>query len=127
MENNKVVDINIEHNKRLNHNIAAVGEAILLIWWGVVIMIDPLTIGMGAIGTGLILLGVNVARYLKGIPTKINTTGIGVIALVWGGLDTVFDPSLEISFAMLLIIIGVVSIGSLMARQKIQTSCTDCT
>ncbi len=104
--------------KLRNHNIAAVGEATLLIWWGIVILIDPLTIGMGAIGTGLIFLGVNAARLLSGIPAKASTTAIGIVALTWGVMDTIFDPRLEISFAMLLIIIGVVSIGSLLSRPK---------
>ena len=81
-------------------------------------MVHPLTIGLGAAGTGLILLGVNAARWLKGIPTKGSTTVVGVIALVWGALDTVFDPRFELSFAMMLIVIGVVVIASLLAHPK---------
>ena len=71
----------------VNHTFAAFGEGLLLIWWGVVIVVDPLTIGIGAIGSGLILLGVNAARWLKGIPTKRTTTFVGIVALVWGALD----------------------------------------
>jgi hypothetical protein len=108
----------MENIKTLNHNFAVIGDAALLIWWGIVIMIDPLTIGMGAIGTGLIALGVNAARLLNGVPAKASTTFIGVIALVWGTIDTIFDPRFELSFAILLIVIGLATIASLLARHK---------
>lgn len=106
----------MENIKTLKHNIATVGNGTLLIWWGLVIMIDPLTIGMGAIGTGLIMLGVNVVRLLNGIPPKESTTMIGSIALVWGAIDTIFDPRLEVSFAILMIVIGLARIASLLTH-----------
>lgn len=108
----------MENTKTLNHSFATLGDGTLLIWWGIVIMLDPLTIGMGAIGTGLIMLAVNAARLLNGIPAKGSTTVIGIIALLWGTLDTVFDPRFELSFAMMLIVIGVVAIASLLVRPK---------
>jgi hypothetical protein len=108
----------MENTTTLNHNLATIGNGALLIWWGIVIMFDPLTIGMGAIGTGLIMLGVNAARSMNGIPTKGSTTVIGIIALVWGTLDTIFDPRFELSFAIMLIVIGLVTITSLLIRPK---------
>ena len=102
----------------LNHAIATVGLGLLFIWWSIVIIVGPLTIGMGAIGTGLILLGINLARLLKGIPTLGSTTALGLIALAWGVLETIFDPRWGVSFALLLFVIGVVIIGSLVARPK---------
>jgi hypothetical protein len=108
----------MEDTKMLNHNLATLGNGALLIWWGMVIMIDPLTIGMGAIGTGLIMLAVNAARRLNGIPSKMSTTFIGLVALVWGTLDTIFDPRVELSFAMLLVVVGLTTIASLAARPK---------
>ena len=111
----------MENTNTLNHNFATIGNGALLIWWGVVMMVHPLTIGMGAIGTGLIMLGVNAARLLKGIPTKGSTTIIGTIALVWGTLDTIFNPRFELSFAMMLIVIGLVTIASLLTRTKAES------
>jgi len=108
----------MEAVKSLNHTFAAFGEGLLLIWWGVVMMVDPLTIGIGAIGTGVIFLGVNAARWLNGIPTKRATTVIGIIALVWGALDQAFTLSFESSFAVLLIVTGAVVIGLLLAFPK---------
>ncbi len=106
----------MEDVKTLNHNLATIGNGALLIWWGMVIMIDPLAIGMGAMGTGLIMLGVNAARRLNGIPSKASTTFIGSIVLVWGALDTIFNPRVELSFAILLVVIGLATIASLLAR-----------
>ncbi len=98
--------------------LATIGNGALLIWWGIVIMIDPITIGMGAMGTGLIMLGVNAARALKGIPAKGSTTIMGIIAIVWGALDTIFALDFGPSFAILLIVIGLVTIASLLAKPK---------
>jgi hypothetical protein len=109
-------EIKMENTQTLNRNFSKIGDGALLIWWGIVMMIHPLTIGMGAVGTGLILLGVNAARLLKGIPAKRSTTALGVSALMWGAFDMIFQPHFESSLAMMLIVIGVVSIASLVAR-----------
>jgi hypothetical protein len=108
----------MDTTRTLNHNLATTGNGALLIWWGIVIMVGPLTIGMGAIGTGLICLGVNGVRLLNAIPTKGSTTAVGIIALVWGTVDTIFDPRFETSFAILLIVIGAVVLASLLARPQ---------
>jgi hypothetical protein len=100
----------------LDQTVSKIGDNALLIWWGIVMIVHPLTIGMGAIGTGLILLGVNTARLLKGIPTKRVMVVIGVIAIVWGTLDTVFNLRFEASFALMLIVIGTVSLMASLAR-----------
>jgi hypothetical protein len=108
----------MENVQTLNRIFSKIGDNALLIWWGIVMLVHPLTIGMGAVGTGLILLGVNAARLLKGIPAKSSTTAVGLSALIWGSLDTILHPHFEMSFAMLLIVIGAVSIASLVARPK---------
>ncbi len=108
----------MEDAQTFNRNLATIGNGLLLIWWGLVIIVPPLTLGMGAVGTGLIFLAVNALRWLKGIPTKGSTTALGVIALAWGLLDSVLNPRFEISFAMLLIVIGLVSFSSLWTRAQ---------
>jgi hypothetical protein len=106
----------MDNAKKLNSLFSNLGDNLLLVWWGIVMIVHPLTIGMGAIGSGLILLGVNAARLLKRLPTKRATTVVGVMAILWGALDTVLHPRLEFSFALLLIVIGSVSLAALLAR-----------
>ena len=108
----------MNYSQALNHNLATFGWSALFIWWGISILMDPITIGMSSIGTGLILLGVNAARWLKGIRTKHSTTVVGVVALVWGMLDQVLALHFGPSFAMLLIVIGVIAMVSIPARAR---------
>ena len=108
----------MERMMELEQKFSKIGDALLLIWWGTVMIVHPLTVGMGAIGTGVILIGMNAARMVKGIPAKIWTNAVGVAALAWGILDTVFDPRFEISFAILLIVSGTVSLLFLLVRSN---------
>jgi hypothetical protein len=110
----------MESTKLLKHNIASLGEAVLLIWWGVVLAVNPLTIGIGAMGTGLILLGVNAVRLLKGLHAKSSTTAFGIVSLTWGALDQALRLDFWPSFAVLLIVIGMVQIGYLIAQPRIK-------
>ncbi len=105
------MEIKMNNQENLNHALAAIGWGLLFIWWGVVVLIDPITMGTGAIGTGLILLGVNAARWTKGIPTRASTTTVGITALAWGILDQgriLLGLDGGVSFASFLIVIGVV-------------------
>ena len=106
----------MDYTTALNRIFSKIGDNMLLIWWGMVMIVHPLTIGMGAIGTGVILLGVNAARRLKRIPTKLANTVIGTMAILWGSLDTLFHPRLEVSFALMLIVIGLVPLAAMLAQ-----------
>ena len=96
---------------------------LLLILWGVTALFDFVPAGVGIAGSGLILLGLNAARYLSHIPTKGGTTILGILALVWGGLDLA-RPILPLPFAssdrpivaILLIVYG----GILLARELLR-------
>jgi len=104
--------------EKVNHVIATAGWGLLLIWWGVCFAVGPITIGMSAIGTGLILLGANALRLILGIPRFGSTTVLGVIALVWGALDTTLALRFEASLAVLLIVVGGSMIVSLVPRLR---------
>ena len=108
--------------KTFNRNLARAAWGCLLIWWGVVIIVNPFTIGTGAIGTGIILLSLNVFRWLKGYPTRGSTTQLGLMALLWGLLDQarhILDLPSGISFALLLVVSGIsVLITPLFTRPK---------
>jgi len=105
-------------NQALNRTYATIGWGALFVWWGVSIIIGPITIGMSAVGTGLILLGVNVARWLKGIPINHSNTPLAIVAIVWGLLDHLLHLSFGASTATLLIVIGLVVITSLVIHPR---------
>jgi hypothetical protein len=108
----------MEKEQKSKYIVTVIGWGLLLIWWGVSFAVDPITIGISAIGTGLILLGVYAVCMLLGIPARGSTVALGVVTLVWGTLDTVFRMSFGGSFAVLLIVIGTTMIFSLVPRLR---------
>jgi hypothetical protein len=98
------------NTQTINRYFESIAWGALFVWWGILELVKGLPNGVGAIGIGLILLGLNVARALNRIPTSGFTTFLGLLALVWGGLElasvTIGLP-FEISvLPVLLIVIG---------------------
>ncbi len=85
------------------------------IWWGITELFHFLPAGTGAVGFGLILIGLNAARSLNGVPTSGFTITLGILALVWGGLElagAVLALPFELPvFAILLIVLGVIMLA----------------
>jgi hypothetical protein len=101
----------MSNKKQFSHSVSIVGWGALLVWWGVAIAIDPITLGMCAIGTGLIMLSLNAARLLNGVRTVRSTTIFGIIALAWGALDqarSMLGLPDGVSFALMLVVTGLV-------------------
>jgi hypothetical protein len=98
--------------KNLTRNFDAIGWGALFIWWGISVLVTSLPVGTVAIGTGVILIGVNVARKLSGVPISRFSTTVGILALVWGVLELVgvlLSLPFELPiFAILLIVLGVI-------------------
>ena len=96
----------------LNRNFEAIAWGALFIWWGITVLVPSLPEGIGAIGSGLILVGANVARRQSGIPISRFSTTLGILAIVWGALDLMgvfLNLPFEIPvFAILLILLGVI-------------------
>jgi len=95
--------------KTFNHNLSIFGWGALFIWWGIAVMIEPVTLAMTAMGTGLIMLAVNAARVLRGIRPVRSTTRIGFTIIAWGILDQVrlvLGLPSGLSFALALMVIG---------------------
>ena len=77
----------MEQTKSLNRTYEAVAWGLLLILWGTTILFNFIPFGIGVAGTGLILLGVNLVRSLNHIPAKSDNSVLGILMLVWGGLE----------------------------------------
>lgn len=106
----------------LNRNLEAIAWGTLFIWWGITELVSVLPDGTGAIGVGLILLGLNAVRSLNGIPTSGFSTTLGILALVWGGLElagSVLSLPFELPvFAILLITLGLLLLGREILRSR---------
>jgi hypothetical protein len=107
----------MNNTKNLKHNIKRFGWGSLAIVWGATILFDFIPFGAGLVGTGLVLLGVNIVRSISQLPTKDDNTVLGILALAWGGLELArpllrqLFPSTDLDwaiFAMLLIVWGVI-------------------
>ena len=107
----------MDNMKNLKRNIKRVGWGLLAIVWGTTILFDFIPFGAGLIGTGLILLGVNIARSINHLHMKNDNTILGILALAWGGLELArpwlhqLFPAADLDwviFAILLIGLGLV-------------------
>jgi hypothetical protein len=107
----------MNNSKTLKRNLKRAGWGSLAIVWGGTILFDFIPFGAGLIGTGLILLGVNIVRAINHLQTKNDNTILGILALAWGGLELArpllrqLFPSADLDwviFAILLIGWGVI-------------------
>ena len=113
----------MDNKQSLNSMLETVAWGLLLILWGITILFDFVPAGIGLLGTGLILLGLNGVRSLNGIPTRGDTTIFGILALVWGSLelaDVYLDLPFELSdwaiFAILMIVLGAILLARSLLR-----------
>ncbi len=113
----------MDNERKVNLNFEALAWGALLIWWGLRWwLLVSLPNGIGLLGTGVILLGLNAMRSLNGIPTKGFTTILGILALVFGGLimaSKVLQLSFELPlFEIVLIGLGVFLLASELVRVR---------
>lgn len=102
----------MNNTQTINRNFESIAWGALFIWWGITELIPSLPDGTGAIGIGLILIGVNIARSLNSVPISRFSTTLGILALVWGGLElagVLLSLPFEIPiFAILLMVLGAI-------------------
>lgn len=107
----------MDNTQIIKSKYRTIGWGLLSVLWGFTILFDFIPFGVGLIGTGLILLGMNMMRSFNGLSTKADNTILGILALVWGGLELA-RPSLRLLFeladwdwaifAILLVVLGMV-------------------
>ena len=112
----------MENSQTSNRSLETVAWGAFFIWWGVTELFPFLPHGAGAVGIGLILLGLNATRSRNGIPTSGFTTTLGILALVLGGLElagTALRLPFELPvFAILLIVLGVTVLGRSLIQNR---------
>jgi hypothetical protein len=95
-----------------NRTLQGLAWGAFFVWWGLTELVRSLPEGTGLAGFGLILLGLNAARALNGLPVSPFTVTLGILGLVWGGLELAgFLLSLPFElpvFAILLIALGAI-------------------
>jgi hypothetical protein len=89
-------------NKRLE--TMAWGSFLILLGGFMFIPNEIIRGGWWSIGVGLIMLGLNAARYFNGLKMSGFTTVLGVLSLIGGALDLV--SSYDLDGAVLLIVLG---------------------
>ncbi len=77
----------MENTRKLNPGFETIAWGAFFLVWGITEMFKFLPDGTGAIGIGLILLGLNAARYFNGIAMSGFTITLGILALLWGVLE----------------------------------------
>jgi hypothetical protein len=85
MDNSSPVPGNQDSGKRLlDRQLEGISWALFLIMIGGLWLIPNVPGGLWLIGVGLIMLGLNVARYLKGIRVHAFSSVLGALALLLG-------------------------------------------
>lgn len=102
----------MQDTRTLNKRYETVAWGAFFILLGTTSLIPGVPSGLGTLGIGVILLGLNLARYLSQIPTSGFTITLGIIALVLGAADLLrallrLQVDLPL-FPLLLIVIGVI-------------------
>ena len=106
----------MDNIQTLKRDFDTVAWGAFFIWWGITEVVKTLPEGTGAVGIGLILLGLNAARALNGLPLSRFTTILGLAAFILGALEllgTVLALPFELPiFAILLVTLGVILIAN---------------
>ena len=122
MQSNQTIHGNETHIQNLNRRLEEAGWALFLIMIGGLWLLPegrvPAFVWMA--GAGLIILGVNFARYFAGIRMSGFTVFLGVLALV-AGLGGALDLNLPI-FAALFIIFGLSLLLRALFKRRDETS-----
>ena len=115
----------MDNLQTLNRRLEALAWGAFFVWWGVTELFPSLPEGTGAIGIGVIMLGLNAARSLNGIPASGFTTTVGILALVLGALELsrlVLRLQFELPvFGILLIVLGIVFLAQELTGKRSQS------
>lgn len=105
-EEERIAELKEDEKRTLNKRLENIGWALFLIMIGGLALVPKDLVPEGAwlVGVGLIMIGLNVARYWKDLKMSGFTLALGFLALV-SGLGDMLGLDLPV-FAILLILIG---------------------
>ncbi len=112
----------MDNTRKSNLNLETIAWGAFFVLWGITEMFHSLPDGTGAVGIGLILVGLNLARLWAGQPVGGFTATLGILALLLGALELA-RPYLHLSFelpvfAILLLALGVILVGRALLRDR---------
>lgn len=104
----------------LNQRLEAISWALFLIMLGGIGLVPDALVPEGTwlVGVGLIMLGLNLARYLNNIPMSSGTLFLGALALI-AGTASVFGVNLPI-FPIALILLGLNALGKAFFARSVE-------
>jgi hypothetical protein len=104
----------------LNQRFEAIGWALFLIMLGGIGLVPDALVPEGTwlVGVGLIMLGLNLARYLSNIPMSSGTLFFGSLALI-AGIASVLGANLPI-FPIALILLGLSAVSKAFFVQTVE-------
>jgi hypothetical protein len=102
----------MENTSKSNLDFGTIAWGAFFILWGITELFPSLPKGTGAIGIGVILVGLNLARLWKREPIGGFTTTCGILALLLGGLELA-RPYLHLSFELPVFAILLLALGSI--------------
>jgi hypothetical protein len=105
----------MENTRKSTLDFGILAWGALFILWGITEMFTSLPKGIGALGIGLILVGLNLARTWTGQRVSGFSTTLGILALLLGALELA-QPYLHLSFelpifAILLLALGLMTLA----------------
>lgn len=109
--------------KELNRRYEAVTWGVLFIWIGIAWLIPGDANGIGWLGIGIILIGLNVVRRLHHIPMNWVSNALGVIALIIGATEQILallgQHIVVPLFPALFIVIGILVLVSVFDKREV--------
>ena len=119
-QNLPTTNIPDSEKRALNQRFEAIGWALFLIMLGGIGLVpnDVVPEGTWLIGVGLIMLGLNLARYLSNIPMSMSTLFLGSLVLI-GGIGSVFGLELPI-FSIALILLGLSALSKAFFAESVE-------
>ena len=109
----------MENTRKSNPDLSTIAWGAIFILWGIIEMLPSLPEGIGALGIGAILIGLTFARRSQGESTSAFTTTIGILALLWGGLELA-RPLLHLSFELPIFAILLLALGLIILMRELK-------